>query len=182
MQRFIAVALIAATALAACGDDDDAVTESDVESAVDDAGAAVTDVAEELDATATDMETTLRDNGLDSLAGIVEQVDLTEVLGTETFTFFAPNDDAFTTLTAEQTADLLTDPSQIVETLRNHTLDTTVTAGDLTSSEQVSTRAGETLDVTVDGDTVMVGDVTVVTTDIEVGDGVIHVVDGFLIP
>ncbi len=125
MQRFIAVALIVATALAACGDDDDAVT--------------------------------------------------------ETFTFFAPNDDAFTTLTAEQTAELLTDPSQIVETLRNHTLDTTVTAEDLTSLEQVSTRAGETLDVTVDGDTVMVGDVTAVTNDIEVGDGVIHVVDGFLI-
>jgi len=28
----------------------------------------------------------------------------------------------------------------------------------------------------------MIGDVVVVTTDIEVGGGVIHVVDGFLLP
>lgn len=183
MHRSIAAALVAAVAITACGSDDDAtVTESDVEEAVDDAGAAVTDAAEEIDDAAADLETTLRDNGLESLAGIVEQVDISEVIGTETFTFFAPNDEAFTTLTAEQTADLLTDPAQIVDTLRNHTLESAVVAADLTTMDEVSTAAGETLTVTVDGETVMVGDVTVVTTDIEVGDGVIHVVDGFLIP
>jgi len=181
MQRLITIAVVAAMAVTACGSDD-AVSESDVEEAVDDVGAAVTDATEELESTGSDLETALRDNGLDSLAGIVEQVDVSEFIGTETFTFFAPNDEAFTTLAAEQMADLLTDPSQIVETLRNHTVDTVVSAQDLASMEQVSTAAGESLDVTVDGDTVMVGDVTVVTTDIEVGDGVIHIVDGFLIP
>lgn len=182
MKRLITVALAAGLAIAACGSDDDTISESDVEGAVDDAGAAVTDVAEELDSTAADLEATLRDNGLDSLAGIVAQVDVAELLGTETFTFFAPNNEAFTTLTADETADLLTDPGQILETLRNHTLDTAVPAADLTTMDEVSTNAGETLDVSVESDTVMVGDVTVVTTDIEVGDGVIHVVDGFLIP
>lgn len=183
MQRVITVAVVAAMAVTACGSDDDAsVTDSEVEEVVDDAGAAVTDVAEELDATAADLETALRDNGLESLAGIVEQVDVAEVVGTETFTFFAPNDEAFTTLTADETADLLTDPSQIVETLRNHALDSAVTAEELTGMDEVSTTAGETLAVSVDGETVTVGEVTVVTTDIAVGDGVIHVVDGFLVP
>lgn len=183
IQRLVSIGALGALAFTACGSDDDAtVTDSDVEEAVDDASAAATDIAEEIDDTAADLETTLRDNGLDSLAGIVEQVDLAEIIGTETFTFFAPNDEAFTTLTAEQTADLLTDPAQIVDTLRNHALESAVVAADLTTMDEVSTAAGETLAVTVDGGTVMVGDVTVVTTDIEVGDGVIHVVDGFLIP
>jgi uncharacterized surface protein with fasciclin (FAS1) repeats len=181
-QRLISTAALGALALTACGSDDDGVSESDVEAAADDAGGVVTDAAEAIDATAVDLESALRDNGLDSLAGIVEQVDVAELVGTETFTFFAPNDEAFTTLSAEQTADLLTDPSQILDTLRNHTVESTVSAEELTSMDQVSTAAGETLEVSVDGDAVMVGDVVVVTTDIEVGDGVIHVVDGFLIP
>jgi transforming growth factor-beta-induced protein len=182
LQRVVSIAALGALALTACGSDDDGVSESDVEEAADEAGAVVTDAAEEIDATTVDLESALRDNGLDSLAGIVEQVDVSELIGTETFTFFAPNDEAFTTLSAEQTADLLTDPSQILDTLRNHTVESTVNGDELTSMDQVSTAAGETLEVSVDGETVMVGDVLVVTTDIEVGDGVIHVVDGFLIP
>ena len=66
--------------------------------------------------------------------------------------------------------------------LENHTLADTVTADELTSMESVETEAGETLVVTTEGETVRVGDAEVVSTDIEVGDGVIHVVDGLLIP
>jgi len=172
--------------LAACGSDNAAVDlgdgtvdvtalEGDVDSVVD-------DVDDEADSGSADLAQTLRDNGLESAAGIVDQIDVAELVGDGEFTFLAPNDEAFTSLSADDMADLLSDPAQILETLRNHSLDGTLAATDLTTATSVDTRAGESLPVTVDGDTVMIGDVVVVTTDIEVGGGVIHVVDGFLLP
>lgn len=73
---------------------------------------------------------------------------------------------------ADEMAELLSDPAQILETLRNHSLDGTQTAADLTAATTVETRAGESLPVTVEGDTVMIGDVQVVTTDIAIAFGV----------
>jgi uncharacterized surface protein with fasciclin (FAS1) repeats len=187
--RSVAAAAAMVAVLAACGSDDDAVVdvgdgsiEVDVtalEGAVD---SAVDDVVDEATSTSADLAEQLRANGLDSAAGIVEQIDVAELTGDGEFTFFAPNDEAFTSLTADQIADLLTDPGQILETLRNHTLDSTETASDLTAMDSVDTRAGESLPISVEGDAVTIGDVAVVSTDITVGGGVIHVVDGFLLP
>ena len=173
--------------LAACGSENAAVDLGDGTVAVDvtelegDVDSVVDDFVDEADSSSADLAQTLRDNGLDSAAGIVDQIDVAELVGDGEFTFLAPNDEAFTSLSADQMADLLSDPAQILETLRNHSLDGTQSATDLTTAASVDTRAGESLPVTVDGDTVMIGDVVVVTTDIEVGGGVIHVVDGFLL-
>ena len=174
--------------LAACGSDNGAVDLGDGTVGVDvtalegDVDSVVDDVVDEADSSSADLAQTLRDNGLESAAGIVDQIDVAELVGDGEFTFLAPNDEAFTSLSADDMADLLSDPAQILETLRNHSLDGTQLATDLTTAASVDTRAGESLPVTVDGDTVMIGDVVVVTTDIEVGGGVIHVVDGFLLP
>ena len=174
--------------LAACGTDDGAVNvgdgtvEVDVTALEGDVDSVVDDVVDEADSSSADLAQTLRDNGLESAAGIVDQIDVAELVGDGEFTFLAPNDEAFTSLSADDMADLLSDPAQILETLRNHSLDGTQLATDLTTAASVDTRAGENLPVTVDGDTVMIGDVVVVTADIEVGGGVIHVVDGFLLP
>jgi uncharacterized surface protein with fasciclin (FAS1) repeats len=175
----IVVTATLSASLAACGSDDDNAS-VDVSEAADVADSLVGE-AEDVGSTSADLADTLRANGLESIAGIVDQVDVSEVFGDE-FTFFAPNDDAFTTLGAEQTADLLTDPSRILDVLRNHTLADTVTASELAGMDSVETEAGETISVTSDGDVVRLGDVTVVTTDLEVGGGIVHVVDGFLLP
>jgi uncharacterized surface protein with fasciclin (FAS1) repeats len=183
-HRGLALPVLAAAtlfAVTACGSDDSAsdpvvtVDAGEVEDAVDSAAA-------EVDATSAEFAQTLRDNGLDSIAGVVEQVDVSQWLGSGDFTFFAPNNEAFMSLTADQTADLLTDPAQVLAVLRNHTLSETVMADELTSMQTVDTQAGDTLTVMSEGATVRVGGVTVVSTDIEVGGGVIHVVDGLLIP
>jgi|GEM_PF-2198063 len=186
LRGTIAAGTLIVAVLAACGSDNAAVDlgdgtvdvtalEGDVDSVVD-------DVVDEADSSSADLAQTLRDNGLDSAAGIVDQIDVAELVGDGEFTFLAPNDEAFTSLSADDMADLLSDPAQILETLRNHSLYGTQLATDLTTAASVDTRAGENLPVTVDGDTVMIGDVVVVTTDIEVGGGVIHVVDGLLLP
>jgi uncharacterized surface protein with fasciclin (FAS1) repeats len=167
-----------AASVVACGSDDDvSVDATDVAGVAD----SLVDEADEVDSTSAELAATLRENGLESIADIVEQVDVSEVFGEE-FTFFAPSDEAFTTLSADEAADLLTDPTQVVDVLRNHTLADAVTSTELVDMATVETEAGETIPVTVDGDVVQLGDVTIVTTDLEVGDGIVHVVDGFLIP
>jgi uncharacterized surface protein with fasciclin (FAS1) repeats len=171
-------AAVAATLLiaAGCGSDDSAsgVDATDVEQALE-------TVVEEVDAAGADLAQTLRDNGLDTVASVVDQIEINDLIDGEDFTFFAPTDEAFTTLDADQTADLLTDPARILDVLRNHTLAETLTAEELSSTDSVETGAGETLEVAVDGDTVRIGEVTVLSADIAVGDGVIHVVDGLLL-
>jgi uncharacterized surface protein with fasciclin (FAS1) repeats len=185
-HRGIALPIVAAATLlavtSACGSEDQSADDPLVEVDTDRVEQTVDSVAADVDATSEQLAQTLRDNGLDSIAGVVEQVDVSQWLGSGDFTFFAPNNEAFMALTADQTADLLTDPAQISRVLRNHTVAETVMADDLTSMRTVETQADETLTVTSDGATVRVGDVTVVRTDIEVGGGVIHVVDGLLIP
>jgi len=141
--------------LAACGSDNAAVDLGDgtvevdvteLEGAVD---SAVEDVVDDVDSNSADLAQTLRDNGLDSAAGIVDQIDVAELVGDGEFTFLAPNDEAFTSLSADDMADLLSDPAQILETLRNHSLEGTQPATDLTAAGSVDTRAGESLPVTV---------------------------------
>ena len=184
LRRAFALPLLAAAtifAVTACGSDessDGRVLDVDAGQV----GDVVDSAAAEVDQTSADLAQTLRDNGLDSIAGVVEQVDVSEWLGGGSFTFFAPNNEAFLGLAAEQTADLLTNPARILDVLRNHTLEATVDANELTTMQTVETEAGETLAVTTDGADVRVGDIAVVTTDIEAGGGVIHVVDGLLLP
>jgi uncharacterized surface protein with fasciclin (FAS1) repeats len=182
-RRAFALPVLAAAsifAVTACGSDESAndLADVDAEQVDDVVNSAVSDV----DATSDDLAETLRENGLDSIAGVVDQIDVSEWLGDGDFTFFAPNNEAFLGLDADQAADLLTDPAQILDVLRNHTLADTVDADELVTMQTVETEAGSTVDVTADGDEVLVGEVVVVSTDIEVGSGVIHVVDGLMLP
>jgi uncharacterized surface protein with fasciclin (FAS1) repeats len=183
-RSLIAAGVVASLVAAGCGSDDTASTGIDVDTSEleQEIEEGVDSAASEVESSADDLAQTLRDNGLDSIAGVVEQVDVTDWLGEGDFTFFAPNDEAFMALGADETADLLTDPAQILDILENHTLSGTVDADELASMTSVDTEAGNTLAVSVDGDEVRVGDVVVVATGIEVGGGVIHVVDGLLIP
>ena len=54
---------------------------------------------------------------------------------------------------------------------------------DLSDGMMIETVNGESLEVTINDDgTVMIGDATVVTADIETANGVIHVIDTVLVP
>lgn len=137
---------------------------------------------DELDAQTAALAETLRDNGLTTLATAVEQVDIEQLVGDEEFTLFAPNDEAFLGLTADDTADLLADPAQLEEILRNHVVEERIDATQLAEMGSVTTAGGETLSIVVDGDDVTVGRANVVATDIEAGSGVVHAIDQVLLP
>lgn len=191
-RRALAIGAVVSLA-AACGGDDDTLegaaddlstdlSADDVEDAADDIADAADDIADDAESGAADLADVLQDNGLGSIATAVSAVDFGEITDTPEFTFFAPNDEAFTALTSDELTDLLAQPTEVADVLRNHTIGERVAAGDLTDGMELTTEAGNVLTVSIDGDTVMVGDATVVTTDVDVDDGVVHVVDALIVP
>jgi len=178
--RFVAPVLALALGLAACGDDDP--TTSDVTEAVAEASDAADEAVDDAEATTARLADTLRENGLDSMASAVEAIDLDQILPSGDFTLFAPNDDAFVALEADQAADLLADPAMLVDVLRNHVLDERLTAAEIVELGTVETENGTTLTVTSESDTVVIAGAAVVEADVEAAGGVVHVVDALLLP
>ena len=202
-----AAALVLALTAAACGDDasdtatdevtgtaaTDEAVESD-EAMEDDAmeDEAMEDDATEDDATEDDaMEElgTIVDVAADAgsfstLLAAAEAADLVETLnGDGPLTVFAPTDEAFAAalddlgLTAEE---LLADTETLTSILTYHVVSGAVFSTDLTAGP-VPTVNGA--DITVDlDDGVKINDVNVVTPDIKADNGVIHVIDGVLLP
>ncbi len=116
------------------------------------------------------------------------QPEIAETLAGEgPFTLFAPSNEGFQTALSE----LGIDPTAIVgnqellsSLLLYHVVPGEVMAADVVEldGEMVETANGETVTITVDGETVMVNAATVVETDIEASNGVIHIIDFILVP
>ena len=173
--RTIAVGSLLVLTIASCGSSDDA--EEAVEQAAD-AAEQSADEAEEASAAISDA---LRENGLESIASAVQDIDFAALADSEEFTFFAPNDAAFQSLGTDEIADLLSIDGSLEDTLRNHIVSERIDAAALAGMSSVETTGGLTLPVSVDGDTVTVGEATVVQADVEVDDGIVHVVDGLFL-
>lgn len=182
-QRTVrAAALVGVLTMAgACSSDAVDDTVDDAEDAGDVVSTELDDAAEETGEAQDDLATVLEENGLENLASAVAEVDIEEMFGTDEFTFFAPDDEAFQSLSAGDIADVLTDPEQLDDVLRRHIVAETLDAAELADTTTVETEGGTSLDVTVDGDVVMVGDATVVRADIDVDNGVVHIVDRIFI-
>ena len=141
------------------------------------------------EAEAADIVTTAVESGeFPTLVAAVEAAGLVETLqGEGPFTVFAPTEDAFaaaleaTGLSAEA---LLGQTELLTSILTYHVVAGNVLAADVVGldGESVATVNGEEVAISVDGDTVMVNDATVVATDIVASNGVIHVIDSVLLP
>ena len=113
-------------------------------------------------------------------AGLVETLDDEDAA----FTVFAPTDEAFaavpdTTLTA------IVEEGLLSAVLTYHVLPAVVPADTIITNELTSATTVEGSDVTIavtDGGVVLNGDVNVVITDIRGTNGIVHVVDGVLVP
>lgn len=170
----IAVAAIFVIA-PACGSSDEAAD------AVEDVADGAEQSADEAEEASSAISDALRENGLESIASAVQSIDFAELADSEEFTFFAPNDDAFQSLDADDMADLLGDTGRLEDTLRDHIVDQRIDAAALSEMSSVDTVGGASLQVAVDGSDVSVGSANVVQTDVEIDDGVVHVVDGLFI-
>ncbi len=96
----------------------------------------------------------------------------------------APTDEAFAAL-PEGTVDSLLKPEnkeKLKSILLYHVIDGKVMADQVVTLEEADTLQGSAVSISVDGDTVMVNDATVVKTDVEASNGVIHAIDAVLMP
>ncbi|ETW10914.1 beta-Ig-H3/fasciclin [Roseivivax marinus] len=120
-----------------------------------------------------------------TLLAAAEAAGLVETLtGEGPYTVFAPTDEAFDAL-PEGTVDELLLPEnqdQLTSVLTYHVVPGAVMSADLSDGMEAETVEGSSVTVSIDGDTVMVGDATVTQPDIEASNGVIHVIDTVLMP
>ena len=100
--------------------------------------------------------------------------------GAGPYTLFAPTDDAFAELPTGTMAELLADPAKLEPFLLYHIVPGEYPAADLAAETSLSTAEGSDLPVSIEGETVVVGDATVLESDITAGNGVIHVIDRVL--
>lgn len=122
---------------------------------------------------------------LSTLVEAVTAADLAETLSGEgPFTVFAPDNDAFAKVDEAALADLLKpeNKDQLAAVLTYHVVPGTLAADDLKDGDELTTVNGEKLTVSVEGDTVKVGDATVTQADVFQSNGVAHVIDTVLMP
>ena len=121
-----------------------------------------------------------------TLVKAVAAADLVETLqGEGPYTVFAPNDEAFEKLPTGTLETLLEEENkdQLKSILLYHVVEGKVMASDVTNLDEAETVQGEAISISTQGDTVMLNDtVKVLKTDIDASNGVIHVIDGVLIP
>ena len=120
-----------------------------------------------------------------TLVSAVTAAGLVDTLkGEGPYTVFAPTDAAFAAVPKETLDALLADPKgALTDVLTYHVASGKVMASDLSDGMMIDTVNGAQLEVKINADgTVMIGDATVTTADIETSNGVIHVIDTVLVP
>jgi uncharacterized surface protein with fasciclin (FAS1) repeats len=182
-RSFAVMASAAALALgfAACGDDDE-------ESAsASSGGGATTEQTQPAEPTGgQDIVALAQGNAdLSTLVEAVTAADLAETLQAEgPYTVFAPSNAAFEEVGQDQLNELLepANKDQLTDVLTYHVVEGEVMAADLKDGQMIETLQGGELEVSIEGDTVRVGDATVIQADVDAENGVVHVIDTVLMP
>ena len=191
MRRIIPVAAVLALSLvtADCGSDD--ADPAATTSAPMTTSAAPSPSPTESMASADIVDTAVAAGDFKTLAAALTAAGLVDTLkGAGPFTVFAPTDDAFAKLPAGTVDTLLKDPKgDLTQILTYHVVPGKVMAADVVKldGQKVKTVQGGELTIGVDGDKVTLTDaagntVNVTMTDVEASNGVIHVIDGVLMP
>jgi len=120
-----------------------------------------------------------------TLATALQAAGLVDTLkGPGPFTVFAPTDEAFAKLPAGTLEDLLKpeNKQKLISILNYHVVAGKVLAKDVVKLHEAKTLNGQEVKIRVEDGKVKVDDATVIKTDIECTNGVIHVIDSVLLP
>lgn len=120
-----------------------------------------------------------------TLVAAVTAAELVETLNGEgPFTIFAPTNAAFAALPEGTVESLLLEENKgtLTGILTYHVVAGNVLSGDLADGQVVETLQGGTLTVSIENGTVKINGATVVAADLQGSNGVIHVIDGVLLP
>jgi uncharacterized surface protein with fasciclin (FAS1) repeats len=188
-MKLLAAALAGTLVFAACGDDggdDDSASTTPPAETTETTEAPMDPAAEE--PTADIVDTAVAAGDFTTLAAALEAAGLVETLkGEGPYTVFAPTDEAFEAaltdlgLTADQ---LLADTELLTSVLTYHVVEGEYPAADVVGldGQSVATVNGAEVEITVDGESVMVNGATVTMPDVLATNGVIHVIDQVLLP
>lgn len=133
--------------------------------------------------TKTIVDIASEDSNFSTLVAAVKAAGLAETLSGEgPFTVFAPTNEAFAKLPEGTVESLLQDKEKLAAILTYHVVSGKVMAADVTKLPKATTVQGQDVTITAENNAVMVNDATVVQTDIEASNGVIHVIDTVLLP
>jgi uncharacterized surface protein with fasciclin (FAS1) repeats len=163
----VAVALIAALTLSACGSDSEETM----------------DMATEETTVGTIVDVAVGAGNFTTLVAAVTAADLVETLsGTGPFTVFAPTDEAFAALPAGVLDALLLPENKalLAQILTYHVVSGMVMAADITDGDVATVEGSNVMLVTTSG--VKVNDANVVSADVAASNGVIHAIDAVILP
>jgi uncharacterized surface protein with fasciclin (FAS1) repeats len=131
------------------------------------------------------VDTAVSAGSFTTLVAAVKAAGLVETLkGEGPFTVFAPTDEAFGKIPASAIQDLLKpeNKEKLAGILTYHVVSGNVMAADVVKLTEATTVNGKKVSIKVVDGKVMVDGAKVVKTDIECGNGVIHVIDSVIMP
>jgi transforming growth factor-beta-induced protein len=119
-----------------------------------------------------------------TLVAAVQAAGLVDTLnGPGPFTVFAPTNEAFAALGQDTINSVLADKELLTNILTYHVVAGDVQAADVVKLNSATTVEGTDIKISVkDGKVYLNDTIQVITTDIEASNGVIHVIDGVLLP
>jgi uncharacterized surface protein with fasciclin (FAS1) repeats len=116
----------------------------------------------------------------DRFRDLVEQANMVDVLnGTGPFTLFVSADQAFDDLSSQRRDQLMGDQSDKVNLVSAQVAPGRLSATDLMQMDKIETLDGRTFDVG-EGGHLSIGNAEVIKGDLVAGNGIVHVVDGFV--
>ncbi|MGY6629425.1 MAG: fasciclin domain-containing protein [Wenzhouxiangella sp.] len=129
------------------------------------------------------IETARAAGNFNTLLAAVEAAGLTDALsGDGPFTVFAPTDEAFAQIPADQLQGLLEDTETLTAILTYHVVSGAVTSAEVVLIDSATTLQGSDVTITVTDDGVQVDEANVIAVDIEASNGIIHVIDAVITP
>lgn len=120
-----------------------------------------------------------------TLVAAVKAADLVDTLKSAgPFTVFAPTNEAFAKLPAGTVENLLKpeNKDQLIAVLTYHVVPGKVSASEVVNLDSANTVQGDTIDISMKGQHVMIDNAKVVKADIMASNGIIHVIDQVILP
>jgi uncharacterized surface protein with fasciclin (FAS1) repeats len=129
------------------------------------------------------VDTAIAAGGFETLVGALEAAHLTEALrGEGPFTVFAPTDDAFAALPDGMLDAVVSDTELLSSVLLYHVLPGKITSDQISDHLMAKTLEGSSVLFAIMNGLVKINEANIIVTDIEACNGVIHVIDGVLLP
>jgi uncharacterized surface protein with fasciclin (FAS1) repeats len=128
------------------------------------------------------IETIIENPDFSTLAAAIKAAGLTETLsGPGPFTVFAPTNQAFAKISQTALDKIMADKAKLTSILTYHVLSGKLMSTDVSGLSEAGTVQGSKVKIAVKNG-VMINDAKITTPDLECSNGVIHAIDGVLMP